>query len=222
MNTVRLYINEELLDSYAKDRFLELSNDETVWNDVKNRIKEYIEPKGIYKIYKNISKTEDGVKVLGVKENEINLKSSVIKNMPDEIVGAIAVIAASISEDESKKEKITTSQEILDDMGKLAYLDALKKLIYIELQEEYLVGPYFAPGLSDIKISEIIELEKLLNIREIGITINEHHVMLPEKSVFGFYIIFNEAHPVSANSCETCMARGHGCNFCSVEGEKNV
>lgn len=215
MKKYQLKINNNLLVNIAKERFAKISNQEEKWDEIYNKIKDKLDPKCEYVIFNDIK----------IDGNNMSIGDQVISaeyfsTIPKEIIGDAAVSLLTIGDITVLEDSVLNNTLI--DMVLTAFVDALRELLRMELQEDYIVSGSIAPGLEGMNIEEIIKFAKLIDFDSLGIKLNDSLVMIPEKSVVGLYLFFNEEHPISTNSCSTCMARGYGCNFCSVEGENDV
>lgn len=212
MKKYKLVINNNLFTTIAKDRFVKISQQEEKWEEIYNKIKDKIDPKCEYVIFNDIN----------IDGNDMTIADQVLSaqyfsTIPKEIIGDAAVALLTLGDVKIDDDGVLNNT--LVDMALTALMDALRNLLRMELQEDYIVSGSIAPGLEGMKIEEISKFTKLIDFDELGVTLNESNTMIPEKSVVGLYLFFNEEHPISTNSCATCMARGHGCNFCSVKGE---
>lgn len=206
---IKLKYNMDYLKSIAKNKFIDMSEDESLWDKVDESVINQLNPVCIYSIYSGLER-EDGQLKIG----DYQLKSSVFNSIPKEILGECAVFVISIG-DKEKSNGIL--DEALNHMVKVAFLEAMRDLLRQELQEDHLVGSYFAPGIGDMPVEEITTFTKLVDFEQAGVSVNDSFMMIPEKSMAGMYMFFSESHPESHNSCDTCMSRGYGCNLCSVE-----
>lgn len=213
MKKQQLKINRNFLDSVAKNRFAQISKQAELWDDIYDKVKDKLEPRCQYVIFDDI-KIEGNILHIGDQQIEENYFSTI----PKEIIGQAAMYVLTIGDIADENESVLNSTLI--DMIGTAYIDAMRDLLRMEFQEEdYLVSGSVAPGLEGMALSEISKFDAVLDFASLAINLNDSFVMVPEKSAAGLYFFFNEEHPVSTNSCATCMARGHGCNFCSVKGE---
>ena len=208
---IKLKFNKDYLLSIVKNKFIDMAKDENLWDKVDNNFIENLEPICIYSIYSGLER-ENGILKIG----DYELKSSVFNSIPKEILGECAVFIISIKDKSDSKGIL---DETLNHMIKVAFLEGMRDLLRQELQEDYLVGSYFAPGIGDMPVEEIATFTKLVDFVKAGVDINDSFIMIPEKSMVGMYMFFSESHPESHNSCDTCMSRGYGCNLCSVERE---
>lgn len=206
---IKLKFNREYLTSIAKNKFIDMSKDEALWDKVDKSIFEKINPVCIYSIYSDLEKENGNLKI-----GEYALKSSVFNSIPKEILNECAVFVISIGD---CKEDNGILDETLNHMVKIAFLEGMRDLLRQELQEDHLVGSYFAPGIGDMPVEEINTFTNLVDFQQAGVTVNNSFMMIPEQSMVGMYMFFSESHPESHNSCDTCMARGYGCNLCSIE-----
>lgn len=213
MKKYNLVINNSLFLSIAKDRFAKISQQEEKWDEIYDKIKNKIDPKCQYVIYNDID----------INGNQMTISDQIISaeyfsTIPKEIIGDGAVALLTLGDVKVNDEGILNNTLI--DMALTALVDALRELLRMELQEDYIVSGSIAPGLEGMSIDEISNFAKLIDFDQLGVTLNDANTMIPEKSVVGLYLFFNEEHPISTNSCATCMARGYGCNFCSMEGKE--
>ena len=210
---IKLEFGKKRLEKLAKENFIDMSNDESLWERANNNIKDSLNPVCIYSVYSDLE-VEDSVLHIG----EHSLKSAVFASIPKEILGQCGVFVMSIGA-EGKGEGIL--DEGLDHMIKIAYLDALKDLLREEFEGDYLVGSYFAPGIGDMKVEEISTIAQMVDFEQAGVTINDSYMMIPEKSTAGLFMFFNEVHPESQNACTYCMNGGDSsCNLCSAGKDK--
>lgn len=217
MKKNKLFINEELLDKLAKERFVDMAKGDEHWEEISQKLKAKMKPECIYTIFTKDEMNAEGNQIT-VAENTFHC--DVFEQMPREIIGDMAVYLMTLGNTTAENNGILS--ETLTDMAQTAYLDALRDMLRMELQEEYIVsgGVAPAPGLDGMPIEEIKNIDDILDFSSLGVTLNEYCAMTPEKSTAGLYIFFKEEHPVNTNSCATCMARGHGCDFCMV-GKEN-
>lgn len=215
MNKNKLQISRELLDRFAKERFVQMAGSDQMWDEIYEKVSSSLKPQCLYIIYDDIS----------VESNKLNiggetLVSDFFAEIPKEIIGDAAAYVMTIG-DIAKADAGVLDGTMIDIIG-TAYVDALKNLLRMELQEDYILSGTVAPGIGKMAVEEIAKFDKLLDFSQIGIALNESYTMIPEKSATGLYMFFNEERPANTNSCETCMARGYGCNLCAVGGEGNV
>ena len=206
---IKLNINKSYLRLLAKDKFINMSKDESLWDKVHEKLGKDIDPVCIYSIYSGLRREDSKLFI-----DDYTLTSSVFTSIPTEIIGECAVFVISLGENEKGKGIL---DEALIHMLKIAYIEAIRDLLRQELQEDHLVGSYFAPGLGDMRLEELPTFAKLVDFDQANVTINENYMMIPEKSIAGMYMFFSESHPENHNSCETCMSRGYGCDLCSVK-----
>ena len=206
----KLEFGKRRLETLAKENFIDMSKDESLWDKANDIVKECLDPVCIYSVYSDLS-VEDNILHIG---DEFTLKSAVFSSIPKEILGQCGVFVMSVG-DGSKCEGIL--DEGLEHMVRIAYLDALKDLLRQEFEGDYLVGSYFAPGLGDMKVEEIQTIAKMVDFEQAGVTINDSYMMEPVKSVAGLFMFFNEVHPESQNACTYCINGGDSsCNLCSA------
>lgn len=210
---VKLEFSRKRLETLAKENFIDMSKDESLWEQANEKVKETLNPVCIYSVYSDLS-VEDNILHIG----EFSLKSAVFSSIPKEILGQCGVFVMSIG-DGDKCDGIL--DEGLDHMVRVAYLDALKDLLRDEFDDNYLVGSYFAPGLGDMKVEEIATIAKMVDFEQAGVKINDSYMMEPVKSTAGLFMFFNEVHPESQNACTYCMNGGDSsCNLCSAGKDK--
>ena len=207
---INLKFNMSYLKTLAKEKFIRMSKDENLWDQIEDKLQDDFKPVCIYSIYDGLKREDSKLFI-----DDYTLTSSVFNSIPTEILNECAVFIISVGGSEK-------AQGILDEalfhMVKISFIEALRDLLRQELQEEHLVGSYFSPGIGDMDIKEIPTFAKLVDFNQAGVTVNDSYMMTPEKSLAGMYMFFSESHPESHNSCDTCMSRGYGCNLCS-QGE---
>lgn len=213
MSRYELKFNREYLDRLAKEFFIKIAGDEKLWDEIEEA-RNSISPVCFYNIYDEIKVEENHL----VLDENISLHSPYFSTLPSEILGSVACFAMTVGELPKDEESITKTALI--DMAGTAYIDALRKVLSGELEEDYLVSGMVAPGIGEMPFEEIRKFEEIFDFSKLGISVNESFVMSPEKSATGIYMLFTEAHPENHNSCDVCMSRGYGCNFCSINGAK--
>lgn len=208
---ILLDLNLSYAESSAKDRFVKMAGSDEKWENISEILKSLMKPAAAYRVIEEISRDGNTIEIEGMK-----LTSAVFSTLPEEIIGDCGIFAVTLGEyDSPYDENGGISDQALFHMAETSYLEAFKDQMRMQFQEDYLVGSYFAPGLGDMPLEEIAVFEQLLDFQALGISVNGSFVMDPAKSVAGMYMFFREEHPHSTNSCETCMARGYGCNFCT-------
>lgn len=215
MNQITLKVNRELLDEFAKKKFIKMTNDESLWEKNYKKISKSLDPKCIFAVCKNPNIVDNTL----IIENT-SIVSEAFSTIPKEILEDISIFVMTIGDFELETLSILDNT-LIDIMG-TAYVDALKDMLRLELEENFLVGGLMAPGIEKMALREILKFDELLNFKQIDIKLNESFTMIPEKSSTGLFMLFKEAHPTTTNSCDTCMSRGCGCNFCHANGEIDV
>lgn len=218
-NKKRLKINRKYIRSMAEKRFKNLVREES--NDTARVFKEIaysINPVCDYMVLDDVEKISDGLRIYfdENKKGKIELEGKVFNSFSQEIIAGIIVYAMSIGRMPTTGKGIFY-QGVADLVG-TAYMDAMRNYLKETLDEDYIVGASISPG-NGMKLEDISKIDRIINFNDMNISINESYLMLPEKSACGVYMIFKQEHPISFNSCETCMARGYGCNLCHVGGE---
>lgn len=202
------------LQEMAKKRYIQMTGSDDKWEGIIEICKEYIKPQCEYIIFKR--------EEINVHDNALTVEGQtfhcdIFSNMPEEIIGDIAVYAMTAGETPTASDSVLN--ETLTDIVFTAYIDAMRDILRSEFQEEYIVSGSMAPGIDGMPVEEIQIIDKLLDLSAIGISLNDHMTMIPQKSAAGLFMFFREEHPVNTNSCATCMARGKGCDFCVVGKE---
>ncbi len=210
-----LNLNRVVINGLARMRFSRMDEEKNGEN-IFRIFSQMVEPKLIYNIVTDFSKVKADLSVSGV-----NFYSKDIKDIADEIVSGVIFYAITLGDIEKIKAKANgIFEETLVDIIGTCYVDAIRDFFRSALEDDMLIGANFVPGIS-LDIEDIDKIDRVLNLSSIGISQNEYRVMLPEKSVCGFYLTYEENHPEKRGDCSTCMARGFGCNLC-YEGDDDV
>ena len=202
------------LQEMAKKRYIQISGSEDGWDKIVDNISNSIDPRCEYIIFSRDEIFPSGNTITISGET---FHCDLFENMPEEIIGDIAVYAMTVGD--VKEDNSGILEETLIDIALTAYIDAMRDTLRSEFQEEYIVSGSMAPGIEGMPVEEIQIIDKLLDLYAIGISLNDHMTMIPQKSAAGLFMFFREEHPVNTNSCATCMARGKGCDFCVVGKE---
>lgn len=206
------------LQEMAKRRYRQMTGNTDHWDEIVNAIKDIIDPRCEYIVYdrSEISPSGDSITVAGE-----TFHCDLFANMPDEIIGDIAIYAMTAGEISTETAGLDgILNETLLDIALTAYIDAMRNALRDEFQESYIVSGSIAPGIEGMPAEEIASIDRILDLSSLGITLNEQYMMVPQKSTAGMFMFFKEEHPVNTNSCATCMARGKGCDFCIVGKDK--
>lgn len=213
-NNEVLNFNKSYINHLVKERFEKISNYKN--DEFFNKYIDELKGKCVYSIYDNVKKEKNILTI----EN-ISMEAEFFRSIPKEIVKGGVVYAVTVGDISGLK---TDAEGILEetmiDYLATAYIDVLRMYLREELEDEYLIGTSVTPGISTA-IDEIKKLETLVDMNVIGTTINDYLQIIPEKSACGILLIYEQAHPEHKNDCNTCMARGSGCNLC-IQGADDV
>lgn len=108
-------------------------------------------------------------------------------------------------------------EEFYVDAWGSAYVEAAHDVFKKRLQRIYggqvFLSEPFGPGYYGIDITQTKGIFRLLDAAEIGLSLTETGMMLPEKSCSGFYVITNQPAALPEDCCEHCLSP-HSCSFC--------
>lgn len=108
--------------------------------------------------------------------------------------------------------------QLYADIWGTAFADAVRFVVRQRLEEEAALSESFGPGFYGMDVSEISNLDKLLDFSRIGIELRNDTIMVPLKSCAGMFFKVNENYIPLNTACETCRGSHKSCRLCHVNG----
>ena len=158
------------------------------------------------------------------QNNEIHFNNAILKSTDfshiDEVnVKNIYLYAITIGEF-SKESDEPVIQQLYSDIWGTAYIDAardvLEKQLKAEIGSNLFLTSSFGPGFNGMTIDSIFALEKMIEMKEIGINLNQMGTMFPIKSVAGMYMVVDDLHNLPKRICAECIGNKKTCEFCGI------
>lgn len=197
-------------------------------SELKNKIYDKIQVRGIYSIYTNEIFNEGKLLI-----NEIDFsfqrlskmnKSSIIKIIP-------YILTAGNYELE---DSCSMLDKFYADTYGTAYVDAgrdeLKNDLFQKVMEEILthdkreifISDSIGPGFYGIDTSKVGDFFKILDGEKIGVKTNDYNVILPVKSCVGMFIIVDDSKLLPDYDCMSCSTRDVNCKFCRRKDRETI
>ena len=215
-----LQVEAELLEKNAFHYMKHLCGNidrecEKIGEDLKNKIT----PQILYSVYEKncISKTGvilDGMQILidwsGYAGETIELET-----IEKAVIYFLTIGECKTEETESMLEKFYA------DGWKNAYLEALRaysKEYIKKVTECEQVCDTFAPGIAGISAEEMKQFFEVLPGERIGISYWKNSMLMPEKTIAGFYFLMKGTKEYKKN-CGNCIGKTEGCRYCMAGGD---
>ncbi len=103
------------------------------------------------------------------------------------------------------------------DIWGTAFADAGVALLREKLSREnegYVLSSAFGPGFFGMEVTELAGFFELFDASAIGMSLRASCLLIPLKSVAGFFISLLDEWALPAADCESCLGNPGGCRFC--------
>lgn len=197
-------------------------------SELKNKIYDKIQVRGIYSIYTNEIFNEGKLLINNIdfsfqRLSMIN-KSSIIKIIP-------YILTAGNYELE---DSCSMLDKFYADTYGTAYVDAgrdeLKKDLLQKVMEELsilenrdiFISDSIGPGFYGIDTSKVGDFFKILDGEKIGVKTNDYNVILPVKSCVGIFIIVDDSKLLPDYDCMSCSTKDVNCEFCRRKDRETI
>lgn len=139
---------------------------------------------------------------------------------PGSVKGLYGVV---ITAGELPQTGTTMSDTLYTDLWGTAYVNAASDFVQCRLREyghEY-ISEGIGPGYYDMDSARLADFFQVVDGGKIGVTVADN-MMLPVKSVAGFYLAFSDApkRDFLKKRCLYCHNASRGCDFCKFTGQR--
>lgn len=176
-------------------------------------------------------------------QDQIKLQAIISDYVPDDISGKNLTISGTVFscnafEQLSKKDIelvyiyfltagqwFTNSEQVIDqlysDIWGTSFVDAGRDKLRILLSDaeknsssDSFLSESFGPGFYGMDLSQIGSFFKVLDAARLGIVLHKSGMMLPQKTIAGFYFYMKKGSTLPDRDCENCIGNQTGCRFC--------
>lgn len=137
-------------------------------------------------------------------------------------------------------ELVGTEDSLMDDFYKdtwgTAYIDGGRDLLIQWIRDEnnrkqeidnfegdddkkekgIVISDSFGPGFYGMDVSQVKDFFSFMDGEKLGIHLSSGGMMIPVKSIAGFFIVMKEGSKLPEAACQNCIMEMKGCGFCRM------
>lgn len=108
------------------------------------------------------------------------------------------------------------TEQLYADLWGSAMVEAARKLLLEQLRSRSPISDSFGPGYYGMRTTELRQFDRLIDFKQLGISVYKGQILLPQKSCAGLLFAVDEGYRKLRGACAACLGNHTSCQLCEV------